>query len=109
MENRWLKQACSYQLPEQLALFTTHNNQNRAEFSRQLARLDQLVGSKKTIRTVAENAGYSVGEERCTFEWGHADTLKSRVISLAPELASKSPKVLVSEEVQYINNAGRGA
>jgi hypothetical protein len=43
IENRWLKQACSYELLEHLALFTTHNNQNRAELSRRLARLDRLV------------------------------------------------------------------
>ena len=42
MENLWLKRACSYQLLEQLALFTTYNR-NCAELSRRLARLDRLV------------------------------------------------------------------
>jgi hypothetical protein len=50
MENRWLKQACSYQLLEQLAFFTTHNNQNRAELSRRLARLDRLVSKNRNHR-----------------------------------------------------------
>jgi hypothetical protein len=49
MENRWLKQACTYQILEHLALFVTHNH-NRAEFSRQLARLDQLVGLSHTLK-----------------------------------------------------------
>jgi hypothetical protein len=50
IENRWLKQACSYELLEQLALFTTHNNQNRAELSRRLARLDRLVSKNGNHR-----------------------------------------------------------
>jgi hypothetical protein len=50
MENRWLKQAFICQLLEQLALFTTPNNQSRAELSRRLARLDRLVSKNGNNR-----------------------------------------------------------
>jgi hypothetical protein len=45
MERRWLKLAHGYQFLDQFGVFTTYNKQRRAELSRRLSLLNQMLGN----------------------------------------------------------------